>query len=246
LKVDVFSSNAKLIELTELEKVSYLAFYFTENKDQPEFAIQDMSAMLVGLGFARPNASRLKDKILRSSDFIRGTKPGLFRLSQKKYSNLKTKFPDLSDSEEINSDDSLLPEILLHESKRQYLIKIAQQINSAYENNLFDACSLMMRRLLEILIIQCFEAENIPDQIKDEEGNYQNLKTLINKIKSKPEIKLSPEAKKEIDTFRELGNLSAHRIKYNCRRDDIRNLKLEYRAIVEELLYLAKLTKVSC
>ncbi|ALI08763.1 MULTISPECIES: DUF4145 domain-containing protein [Pseudomonas] len=245
MKVDVFSNLAKLTEVTELEKICYLAFYFIENKEQPEFTIADMSAILIGLGFAKPNASRLKEKLLRSSDFIKGSRANLFRLSQKKYSLLKSKFPDLSDSEEINSDDSLLPEILLHESKRQYLIKIAQQINSAYENNLFDACSLMMRRLLEILIIHCFEAENIPEQIKDEEGNFQNLKTLINKIKSKSEIKLSPEAKKEIDTFRELGNLSAHRIRYNCRRDDIRNLKLEYRAIIEELLYLAKLTKVN-
>ncbi len=120
---------------------------------------------------------------------------------------------------------------------------MAQQINSAYENNLFDACALMMRRLLEILIIHCFESEGIEDQIKDSDGSYQNLKSLINKAKSKPEIKLSSDVKKDIDQFRELGNLSAHRVKYNCRRDDIRPLRLGYRAVIEELLYAAALVK---
>lgn len=89
MKVDVFSNLAKLTEVTELEKICYLAFYFIENKEQPEFTIADMSAILIGLGFAKPNASRLKEKLLRSSDFIKGSRANLFRLSQKKYSLLK-------------------------------------------------------------------------------------------------------------------------------------------------------------
>jgi len=134
-----------------------------------------------------------------------------------------------------------LPEVLFIEFRRQYLIKAAQQINAAYENNLFDACSLMMRRLLEILLIHCFEAKGIEDRAKDEEGNYQNLKMLINKAKTFSEISLSNDVKKDIDSFRELGNLSAHRVKYNCRKDDIRVLRVEYRAVIEELLYVAGL-----
>ena len=101
----------------------------------------------------------------------------------------------------------------------------------------------MMRRLLEILLIHCFENANILEDIKDNDGNYQNLKTLINKAKSRPEISLSSDVKKEIDQFRELGNLSAHRMKYNCRRDDIRTKRIEYRAVIEELLYASSLVK---
>ncbi|WP_417778893.1 DUF4145 domain-containing protein [Stutzerimonas xanthomarina] len=241
MKIDVFSIKNKLSEKNELEKVELLAFYFFENKAQQEFSIPDMAAVLFGLGFAKPNLSRLKGKILKSQSFIKGSQDNLYRISQKKYNELKEKLPNLSSSEEIISDDSIIPEILIQNSKRQYLARIVQQINSTYEKNSFDACALMMRRLLEILLIHCFEAAEIQEQVKDEEGNYQSLKNLINKAISKPEIKLSPETKKEIDHFRELGNLSAHRIKYNCRRDDIRSIRLTYRATIEELLYLAKL-----
>jgi hypothetical protein len=243
VKVEQFSNMASLANKNELEKVELLAFYFSENKEQNEFSVADMCSILVGLGFAKPNATRLKGKIQKSSSFVKSGKKDLFRLSVKKVLILRNGFPDLSESEEIISDDSLLPEILFKEAKRKYLLKVAQQINATYENNLFDGCALMMRRLLEIILIHCFEAAGIEDQIKDNDGAYQNLKTLINKAKSKPEIKLSSDAKKDIDDFRELGNLSAHRVKYNCRRDDIRPLRLGFRAIVEELLYAAGLVK---
>ncbi len=243
MKIDHFANIASLTTKTELDKVGLLAFYFLENKEQAEFLVPDMCSMLVGLGFAKPNSARLKTKITQSKDFVKGTGKDLFRLSAKKVEALRKEYPNLSESEEIISDDSLLPEILFKEANRVYLLRVAQQINASYESNMFDSCALMMRRLLEILLIHCFEAKGIQEQIKDEDGNYQNLKTLINKAKSKPELQLSSDVKKDIDEFRELGNLSAHRVKYNCRRDDIRPIRLGYRAVIEELLYAAGLVQ---
>lgn len=243
MKIDHFANIANLTAKTELEKVELLAFYFLENKEQDEFSVPDMCSMLFGLGFAKPNSARLKKNITKSKGFVKGTGKDLFRLSAKKVEALRKDYPNLSESEEIISDDSLLPEILFKEARRGYLLRVAQQINASYERHMFDACSLMMRRLLEILLIHCFEAKGIQDQIKDEDGNYKNLKTLINKAISKPEIPLSSDVKKDIDEFRELGNLSAHRVKYNCRRDDIRPVRLAYRAIIEELLYVAGLVQ---
>lgn len=241
MKVEQFANQFELLEKSELEKVEYLAFYLLENKQELEFTVSNISSLVFALGFAKPNQARLKSKILKSTSFINGSKKGLFRLSAKKLVSLRSSYPDISVSEEILSDGSILPEILLQETKRPYLIKLAQQINSSYEHNLFDACSLMMRRLLEVLLIHCFEHANIEADVKDSEGNYQNLKTLINKASSRTEIKISNDVKKDMDKFRELGNLSAHRVKYNCRRDDIRKTKLGYRAIVEELLYVSGL-----
>ena len=210
MKVEQFSSKADLVNKTEIQKVEHLAFYLMENKDQSEFTVKDLSGILVALGFAQPNITRLKAALRKSSVFNKGAKNDYFRLSAKAIKSLREQYPDLSESEEIMSDDSLLPEVIFNETRRPYLIKAAQQINASYENNLFDACSLMMRRLLEILLIHCFEAKSIEDRVKDEEGNYQNLKTLINKAKTFPEIPLSSDVKKEIDSFRELRNLSAH------------------------------------
>ena len=243
MKLENFSIQANLVDKSELEKVELLAYFLSENKQETEFTVSDISSIVFALGFAKPNQTRLNNKIIKSKSFVKGGKSNLYRLSVKKLSALKEALPDISETEEVISDDSILPEILLQETKRIYLVKLAKQINSSYENNLFDACSLMMRRLLEVLLIHCFENAKIESDVKDADGNYQNLKTLINKAVSRPEIKISNDVKKDIDKFRELGNLSAHRVKYNCRRDDVRTSKLEYRAIIEELLYISELIK---
>jgi hypothetical protein len=241
MRIETFAELSELSKKKEIAKVEALAFYFVENKGEPEFSIKDICLILISLGFAKPNEARLKANIKASRSFLKGSDSNHFKLSPARRVALKLEYPDTSESEEIQSDDSILPEILFTEAKRGYLLRLAKQINSSYEENLFDACALMMRRLLEVLLIHCFEKAELSDQIKDEDGNYQNLKTLINKACSSAKIKLGPDTKRDIDIFRELGNLSAHRIKYNCRRADIKPVRNSYRAIIEELLYTAGL-----
>ena len=202
-----------------------------------------MCSLLVALGNAKPNRSRLRTRIQQSKKFIKGTKAGTHKLSLKTRRELEEALPDLQESEEIISDGSILPEILFEETRRTYLVRVVKQINASYENHIYDACALMMRRLLEILLILAFQHQKISSEIEEEDGGYSNLKTLINKAISNPSMSLSSKVRRSINDFRELGNLSAHRITYNCRRDDIRPIRLEYRAVIEELLYKAGLKK---
>lgn len=241
MKIEQFSTLVSLDEQSEIQKVALLAFYFSENKNQSEFTISEITQILFALGHTAPNTSRLEKKLASSKDFVRGSSKGRHRLAVKTQKRLRESLPDINESEEIISDDTMLPEILFKETRRQYLVKIAQQINSAYENNLFDACALMMRRLLEILLIHTFQHLGIEDEIRDDEGNFLNLKSLINKAKSGSHVSLSPNTRRNIDGYRELGNLSAHLITYNCRRNDIKPMRMDYRAIVEELLYMSGL-----
>lgn len=238
-----YDRMVSLEDASEIRKVELLAYFLSENKDQQEFSISDIIEILVALGYARPNPSRLKGKIKDSHSFIKGSINGLYRLSVTSRKALSSELPDISNSEEIVSDSSLIPEILFEGIRRPYLERTVQQINVCYEKNLFDACALMMRRLLELLLIHSFEKVGIVSEITESDGRFQNLKSLINKAKSRSEISLSGSTRKSIDQFRELGNLSAHLIRYNCRRDDIRVLRMDYRVIIEELLYIAGLKK---
>jgi hypothetical protein len=241
MNIETYSRTVALADASEIQKVALLAYFFTATKDQQEFHPREMAEMLAALGYARPNVSRLASRLRNSRDFIKGSKAGLFRLSVGAKGKLSSTFPDIGSSEEISSDSTLIPEILFDSLKRPYLTRTVQQVNAAFESNLFDACTLMMRRLLEILMIHAFQKAGLEAAILDSDGGFQNLKTLINKALSRPEIGLSSTVRTSIDQFRELGNLSAHHMHYNCRRDDIRSLRMEYRAVIEELLYKAGL-----
>lgn len=237
MNIEKFISHAKIAEVTELEKVALLAFYQCELAEQDEFQLSTVSELLQSLGFAKPNRSRLASKIQASRNFIKGGTKGSFRLSIKKKSALLEVLGQISQSEEVFDDETILATSILIETRRTYLVKLAQQINSSYENNLFDGCALLMRRLLEILIIHVFENTQQKQMIIDTEGNFRNLKFLIAQLNSNQQISLSNSAGRSAGQIRELGNLSAHRIHYNCRRQDIHSIRIEYRALIEELLY---------
>ena len=57
-------------------------------------------------------------------------------------------------------DSSLFPQTILVQANRGYLTTIGRQMNSCYSAGWFDACAVMLRRLLEISIIEAFEAKH--------------------------------------------------------------------------------------
>ena len=72
MKIEEFNRIADLHSSTEIEKVARLAFYLSDNKDQEEFEVEEVSRLLVALGYAQPNQARLKAKIRKSRNFVKG------------------------------------------------------------------------------------------------------------------------------------------------------------------------------
>jgi hypothetical protein len=63
------------------------------------------------------------------------------------------------------------------------------------------------------------------------------LDSIITNARGNRTLALSRNSKASVDEFRTLGNFSPHKIFYNARRGDIRKHIVEFRALVEELLY---------
>jgi hypothetical protein len=59
------------------------------------------------------------------------------------------------------STDSFFPATILAQAKRSYISAIGRQMNGCYANGWRDACAVMMRRLLEIVIIEAFEHKGV-------------------------------------------------------------------------------------
>lgn len=125
---------------------------------------------------------------------------------------------------------------------RGYIERIAFQINGSYEKGWFDACAVMMRRLLETLIIECFEAQNISYKIQNPKtGDFYYLSDLIIKLLKEPSWNLGRNTKKALPKLKNLGDQSAHSRRYIAHREDIDKNASDFRTICQELLFLAKL-----
>lgn len=55
------------------------------------------------------------------------------------------------------------------------------QLNGCYQFGFYDACSVMVRRVLETLIIEAYEHLHRESEIRDAEGNYFMLGELVNR-----------------------------------------------------------------
>jgi hypothetical protein len=133
------------------------------------------------------------------------------------------------------------PQSILVQTNRSYLVTVGRQMNGCYEQGWFDACAVMMRRLVEISIIEAFEAKNLAAKIKDTDDNYQMLSDLVSKAMAESAWTLSRNAKRHLPQLRNTGHMSAHGRYFHARREDLDKLQEGCRVVVEEFLHHAGL-----
>jgi len=124
---------------------------------------------------------------------------------------------------------------------RGYIEKIANQANGCYENGWYDACAILVRRLIETLIIEAYEKHSIAQRIKNGHGDFFFLRDLIAQCLSEPTWNLSRNCKQALPKLKDIGDKSAHSRRYVAQRGDLEPLLADIRLVVQELIYLAGL-----
>jgi hypothetical protein len=236
MKIEKFSEYAKLSDHTEIAKAERLVLFLTRELSLHECSIKDLLDAFESLHFSRPNPSRLKRNVAKSSRFLKAKSEDHIRLHAKTVAELRGALPELfSKSEEISSDGTLLPKGI-YDGVPSYVKRLADQVNACYEHNIFDGCAVLMRRLLEIVLIRTYEKLGLQSRIRGSDGNFKMLEAIVTDAKSGNHLSLSRNTKDKLDDFRALGNFAAHKIEFSTRRGDVDRLILDYRASIEELL----------
>jgi hypothetical protein len=140
-------------------------------------------------------------------------------------------------------DDSVVMFSLVRNT-RGYIERVVHQINGAYANGWYDACAVMMRRLIETLIIESFEKHGISAKIKGTSGDFLFLRDLITVTLNETSWNLSRNTKKQaLPRLKDVGDLSAHSRRYVAQRKDIDKLVQDLRVVVQELLTVAEIKR---
>jgi len=136
----------------------------------------------------------------------------------------------------IDIGTQIFPETVW-KNTRGYLEKVSIQINGCYHNGFYDACAVLIRRVIETLIIECYIHEKRDMDIKGDDGNYFMLSGLVEIATCKDKgLDIGRESKKALKDLKRLGDLSAHTRKYNAKKTDIDNIKDALRLCAEELI----------
>lgn len=97
----------------------------------------------------------------------------------------------------------------------------------------------MIRRLIEILIIELFESHNIKERIYDKNDNYLFCGELIDQLLAEKKLwTIGRNSIQELPKIKKLGDLCAHNRRFNAKKSDIDSIKLGIRIVLEELILL--------
>lgn len=126
---------------------------------------------------------------------------------------------------------------------RPYIQAVANQINGTYERGWYDGCAVMIRRLIETLIIEVFEAKGIAAKIKSGSGDFLYLRDLITKTLDEPSWNLTRNCKDALKRLKYVGDKSAHSRHFIAHKNDIEPLRPHIRFVVQELISIADIKK---
>lgn len=141
----------------------------------------------------------------------------------------------------VATGQSVIPFELVRGTGRSYLERIVHQVNGTYSSGWYDACAVMIRKLIETLIIEVFEANGLDSKIKSPNGDFYFLSDLVSAILSEAKWNLSRNARKALPKLKDVGDKSAHSRRFIAVRNDIDTLRSDLRVVVQELITIAKL-----
>ena len=218
-------------------QMDFYAYFLTEENEQSSFKSLEIKNCFQQLklnpytnigGYLNTNSKGRKRKFLKNKD-------GSFSIERKFIENLKQSIGTPSLPDPTNSD---FLSIELFTNTRGYILQLARQIINSYDTGLYDGCSVLSRKLIEILIIECFEKYGIDNLIKKGDGSFFYLSDLITELLKEPNWNLGRNFKRAIPKIKRIGDLSAHNRRYISRKSDIDRVSDDFRIVIEELIHL--------
>ena len=147
-----------------------------------------------------------------------------------------------NDEPETPTSEDLVPLAVL-KGTRGYLYKTPLQANGCLERNWCDGAVLMVRRLVELLIIEVYDRDKGKriGEIQDANGDIVGLDELINRLMADRTFTLATETRRVLPEIRKKGNRSAHARRYSTTKQELLKVAGDLRLAVDELLHLADL-----
>jgi hypothetical protein len=221
------------------DKIRFFAWFVHHHKGQDRFSSSDIKGCYDLLHLEKPNISQFLSEMerRRPKEAIKDSRgyylAGHLREGfEKKYGQ-----PTVETNPKT---EQVIPKSVVANT-RGYYERIIQQANGCYERQWFDACSVMIRKFVEILIIEVYEANRKANEIKDSSGDFFMLRDLITVMLKDLTWNLGRETKKSLPEIKLMGDRSAHTRRYLAMKGDVDKVIPGLRVIADELLHLAKL-----
>lgn len=239
-----FCGGLKKLELGQTQTALAILWFHDEKSPDVIMSSGQISKIIYEMGIGSPHSTRLGDQLRRSGMVVPSTKG--FRLKALSRSQIRGGLRPILGATQPNIDQDLgyLPSDVWKDT-RGYLEKVCVQLNGCFQFQFYDAASVMVRRLIETLIVECYEHLNRESEIKGADGSYLMLRDLVTYATNPSGLHLGRDTSKALKDVKELGDRSAHNRRYNAVKADLEKVQSGVRVAVDEMIALSNLRKPS-
>jgi hypothetical protein len=131
------------------------------------------------------------------------------------------------------------------QSERRHIDRLCQQINECYAIKAYDAVAVLMRRVTEALIIECFIAKGIQNTIIVD-GKFLMFGPLIVAAEGENTAgtwRLTPKTREALPKIKEVGDNAAHGRSYLTKKQDVDDLRYRFCQALQCLKEVAGISK---
>lgn len=222
------------LNLNQTDEAIALLWFYRQTQTFEERSASELSTDFRDEGYMAPNPTRLGNALRRSRRTVAGTRRGTFQVNSRYLDELEAAYGGLLVSAPARAASPLvLPEDFGRGTR--HLEQLVIETNGSYERGFYDGCAVMLRRILESLIISIFLSRKQADMIRVD-GNFLSLEALILKIIAFDQVHLSRDARRIMGQIKEVGDVAAHNRNYLTKQQDIDDIKIGARRVLDELL----------
>ena len=144
---------------------------------------------------------------------------------------------EVSSNKEVSISTDLI-DINIFSTSPKYILVIVEEMAKCYEIAAYNATLILMRKIIETLIIECFEKYGDSEVIKDAEDNFLFLNNLISRFITHDKWNVSRNLKNNLTSIKRKGDLSAHNRRFIAQKADLDKLSDEFRQLAQEMILI--------
>ncbi|MBE9169933.1 hypothetical protein IQ238_21225 [Pleurocapsales cyanobacterium LEGE 06147] len=242
MELEDFCIRLNQLELSNAQRALAILWFHDYETMGVYMKASALACIIYKAGLGNPNPKQLKEAIAKTKLVLKSD-PG-FKLKPTERDTIRSWLVPIFEgvAADVDLEHGYLPEAIW-KNTRGYIEKIAFQVNGCFQYGFYDGASVLLRRLVETLIIECYKHDKTQVRIADSDGNYFMLSRIIADAVDQSGLLLGRETKSVLRELKAIGDRAAHNRQYNTVRADLEKIRLGVRLVVDELIQLAELRR---
>lgn len=242
MELEDFCIRLNQLELSNAQRALAILWFHDCETTGVCMKASTLARTIYSAGLGNPNSTQLEEAIAKTKLALK-SKAG-FKLKPTECDTIKSWLMPILEgvAADVDLEHGYLPEAIWMNT-RGYIEKIAFQVNGCFQYGFYDGASVLLRRLVETLLIECYEHGKTQARIADSDSNYFMLSGIITDAVDKSGLSLGRETKSVLRELKAIGDRAAHNRRYNAVRADLEKIRLGVRLVIDELIQLAELKR---